>query len=503
MDITTKRLKEIIMEELQEEIELQELYFPFFGGKLPEEEVVIRRKQLQAIVDAANELDGEAEARFKDYYSRSLASEEEADSPFLGNQIEAGMLGQQLQVLRKLMRKRHKKQEAQTAMNIFDQTADHISKQLGGIPAEIAAEKAAESKRKEQVARDKAEREREIDRGAEEERRQGYIDHSTGAFGAGSGLKKSRSGSSQSHRVNPGFAGSGNMGYGESIDRNGKSIGDHKMNITKKRLKEIIHEEIEEATKGSLSGAAAQLDREAGVELSPEQKKQLAYLLGKRGKQFSPDPVKRNRQINYWIDLIKKRGEKNLDVTPSYIDDEDDMKAIGENIISVLTLMKEGVVDMDGETIVTGPDGDASPLARAGARQDDLQTTMMKAAMEIQKNQPQKAYETLLRALAAAGIEDEERLPGLGDELNEMYAGYSRSRGGARGSSYSGFPPADARKLAMRLAAMSRNRSLSYGDEKALNAYVGKQKYSTSREAKEDIIKYLVGQRFGNRADYR
>ena len=276
------------------------------------------------------------------------------------------------------------------------------------------------------------------------------------------------------------------------------------MNITKKRLKEIIHEEIEEATKGSLSGAAAQLDREAGVELSPEQKKQLAYLLGKRGKQFSPDPVKRNRQINYWIDLIKKRGEKNLDVTPSYIDDEDDMKAIGEKIISVLTLMKEGgVVDMDGETIVTGPDGDASPLARAGARQDDLQTTMMKAAMEIQKNQPQKAYETLLRALAAAGIEDEERLPGLGDELNEMYAGYSHSRGGARGSSYSGFPPADARKLAMRLAAMSRNRSLSYGDEKALNAYVGKQKYSTSREAKEDIIKYLVGQRFGNRADYR
>ncbi len=163
--------------------------------------------------------------------------------------------------------------------------------------------------------------------------------------------------------------------------------------------------------------------------------------------------------------------------------------------------IEEGVVDMNGETIVTGPDGDASPLARASARQDDLQTTMMKAAMEIKDNKPQQAYETLLRALAAAGLET-ERLPGLGDELDEMYAGYSHSRGGARGSSYSGFPPAAARKLAMRLATMSRNRSLSYGDEKALNAYVGKQKYSTSREAKEDIIKYLVGQRFGNRADY-
>ena len=78
--------------------------------------------------------------------------------------------------------------------------------------------------------------------------------------------------------------------------------------------------------------------------------------------------------------------------------------------------LDEGVVDMDGETIVTGPDGDASPLARAGARQDDLQTTMMKAAMEIKDNKPQQAYETLLRALAAAGLET-ERLPGLEDEM--------------------------------------------------------------------------------------
>ena len=75
--------------------------------------------------------------------------------------------------------------------------------------------------------------------------------------------------------------------------------------------------------------------------------------------------------------------------------------------------IKEGVVDMDGETIVTGPDGDASPEARGLARQDDLQTTMMKAAMEIKDNNPQKAYETLLRALAAAGIEGGEALPGL------------------------------------------------------------------------------------------
>ena len=238
MKVTKAQLKKIIKEELQEEIELQELYFPFFGGKLPEEEVVIRRKQLQAIVDAADELDGEAEARFRASYSGNLASEEETGSPFLGNQIEAGRLGQQLQVLRKLMRTRHKKHEAQTAMNIFDHIADHISSTLGGIPKEIAAEKAAESKRKKQVARDKAEREaREEEERREREEFEKYRaqarrdrDDPTGTrFGSSRG---------SSHRVNPGFAGSGNMGYGESLDRGTK------MKVTKAQLKEIIKEEL-------------------------------------------------------------------------------------------------------------------------------------------------------------------------------------------------------------------------------------------------------------------
>jgi hypothetical protein len=65
----------------------------------------------------------------------------------------------------------------------------------------------------------------------------------------------------------------------------------------------------------------------------------------------------------------------------------------------------EGIEMVDGETIVTGPDGDASPEARGLARQDDLQGTMLKAAMEISQGKAQQAYETLLRALSAAGIE--------------------------------------------------------------------------------------------------
>jgi len=117
------------------------------------------------------------------------------------------------------------------------------------------------------------------------------------------------------------------------------------MKITKNQLRKIIKEETnkvlrEMAPVGSLSGAAGELDREAGADLSPDQKEQLAYLLAKRGKQLASDPDKRNRQINYWIDLIKQRGEESLDVTPSYVDDEDDVPAIAESLIYMLRLMK-------------------------------------------------------------------------------------------------------------------------------------------------------------------
>ena len=61
----------------------------------------------------------------------------------------------------------------------------------------------------------------------------------------------------------------------------------------------------------------------------------------------------------------------------------------------------------------------------------------------------------------------------------------------------------DAEKLALRLAGKGSNRELHYGDQKALLDWVGQQKFSTSREAKAAIIKYLVGKRFGNLVDYR
>lgn len=234
MKIKKSDLKNIIKEELQEELELQELYFPFFGGKLPEEEVVIRRKQLQAIVDAADELDQEAAAEFEDYFEdRYLASEDEAVSSMLGSRIEAGELGRRLQVLRKFRDTRHKKADAEHAMVMFDQIADQISKQLGGIPAQIAADKAAAAEQKKQDARDRAEREAR----EEEERREREEFERYRADARASRSGRGRDSSSQSHRVNPGFAGTGNMGYGESIDKSELE------KIIKEEIRKIIYKE--------------------------------------------------------------------------------------------------------------------------------------------------------------------------------------------------------------------------------------------------------------------
>jgi len=114
------------------------------------------------------------------------------------------------------------------------------------------------------------------------------------------------------------------------------------MKISKAKLKQIIKEEIGGTIDEMFAtDVSKSIDRTTSEdELTFDQKQQLAYLLAKRGKKLSPDPAKRNRQINYFIDLISSRGKLGLDVTPDYIDDEDDMPAIAETLISILNLIK-------------------------------------------------------------------------------------------------------------------------------------------------------------------
>ena len=223
------------------------------------------------------------------------------------------------------------------------------------------------------------------------------------------------------------------------------------MKITTKRLKEIIMEEVkalsENAPEEEIEEGAGKLDdaqimrdiktmlKDKTLSLTDEQRNTLETILhhilgGRMGiddkpSRVEPDPLASLNMDHYGMS------------TPSFeegLTKKDLARIIHEETVKAI---KEGVVDMDGETVITGPDGDASPLAQAGARQDDLQATMLKAAMEIKNNMPQKAYETLLRALAAAGMDEKylDDFMGYGD-LEEYRSGATGSanndyRGGA------------------------------------------------------------------------
>ena len=66
----------------------------------------------------------------------------------------------------------------------------------------------------------------------------------------------------------------------------------------------------------------------ADMKLSDKQKEQLGYLLAKRGEKLSLDPVKRKRQINYYIKMLDNRAKEKLDQTPAYMDKDDNKPAV-------------------------------------------------------------------------------------------------------------------------------------------------------------------------------
>tara|TARA_R100000951_G_scaffold17147_1_gene13632 strand:+ start:253 stop:600 length:348 start_codon:yes stop_codon:yes gene_type:complete len=114
------------------------------------------------------------------------------------------------------------------------------------------------------------------------------------------------------------------------------------MKISKETFRKIIKEEIDKTlAEKFVTDVPRSIERNRTEDdLSPEQKEQLAYLLAKRGETLSTDIAKRNRQINYFIDLISSRGKLGLDITPDYIDDKDDIPAIAESLIDILNLIK-------------------------------------------------------------------------------------------------------------------------------------------------------------------
>jgi len=243
MKITKSQLTQLIKEELDKSIEeaevVQEIYFPFIGGKLPDGEWTIRRKQMQAIDSALYDLSEEEQLRFADLVEPFLDLPDDKDDWLRGvpSPLSTALeekFDEWNKQLSKLSYHRHTKDEASLVLSKMDSVLGIMSKVVGGVAQQIADEKAedaADNKRRasEKAERDAAyEKERKAQRAHDDERRRmaasAQQDDSDDAF------------MGQHHRSNPGFAGSGNMGYGESLDRK---------KISKSELAQIIKEELE------------------------------------------------------------------------------------------------------------------------------------------------------------------------------------------------------------------------------------------------------------------
>ena len=82
---------------------------------------------------------------------------------------------------------------------------------------------------------------------------------------------------------------------------------------------------------------------------------------------------------------------------------------------------------------------------------------------------------------------------------------YGGSRDDTRGGygNWKGFTPMDAEKLAIELAAKSRNREVGRHSVDMKDLIAAAKKFTSSKDARDGIISWLVGKGFGNGADYR
>jgi|TARA_R110000822_G_scaffold310095_1_gene441396 hypothetical protein len=247
MKITKTQLTKLIKEELEKSLKeaevVQEIYFPFIGGKLPDGEWSIRRKQMQAIDSALDDLSEEEQLRFADLVEGFLDLPDDQNDWLRGvpSALSTALeekFDEWNKQLRKLSYNRHTKDEASVAMSKMDSVLGIMSKVVGGVAQQIAQEKSEDAAHRksedEKHARISAEteKERKAQRAHDDERRRmassAQQDDSDDSF------------MGQHHLSNPGFAGTGNMGYGESLDR---------AKISKSELAQIIKEELENLLK--------------------------------------------------------------------------------------------------------------------------------------------------------------------------------------------------------------------------------------------------------------
>lgn len=253
----TRLIKEEIVKSIKETEVMQEIYFPFIGGKLPDGEWSIRSKQMQAIDLALDDLSEEEQLRFADLVEAFLDLPDDQNDWLRGipSALSTALeekFDEWNKQLRKLSYNRHTKDEASVAMSKMDSVLGIMSKVVGGVAQQIAQEKSEDAAHRksedEKHARIRAETEKEgkARRQAQDSARDqrqwddGAADRAAYMRPDGRDGSESQYGSSNSHRSNPGFAGTGNMGYGESLDRK---------KISKSKLAQIIKEELENLLK--------------------------------------------------------------------------------------------------------------------------------------------------------------------------------------------------------------------------------------------------------------
>ena len=218
MKITKTHLSRIIQEELAKSIEEAEgakgvTYWPFVGGKIDKEDIQMAK---ETISDYTKQYD--------DVYGVTNWNERARIQDDLD----------EMEKLLKSMSKRHKKSDFDKADKAWRSLDASLRNALGD--AKRAHKKQRNDIGDANLARidRENERERQADRNRDDRyraQRQQEKEKMDRQYGS--------SGRDDYHRVNPGFAGTGNMGYGESLDRT---------KITKSALARIIQEELSAVT---------------------------------------------------------------------------------------------------------------------------------------------------------------------------------------------------------------------------------------------------------------